>query len=316
VGKSFVTSLRSIIALGAAAALTLTPAAALAQRQPPTPEQRLDRLERALNQMQRQVFPKGRPADTAGFSDEPAATQSSVATLSQRLDALERQMSDLLRQSEENGHRLQTLESDLAKARADQEQRMSALEQRVSQAAAASAAVPQAVEPAVETKPAPAKPKPGKPSGTTKAEATPASTLPSTEAAAPAGDPGEDAYTQGFRLWEAGQYDEAIAALKSFTAAYPKHRRASYANNLIGRSLLSKGNARDAAAAFLANYRGNPSGERAPDSLLYLGQALVQLGQPGQACKAYQELDAVYGAKIRPDLKKLEADAKAQAQCS
>src|SRR5439155_1170584 len=116
-----------------------------------------------MNQMQRQVFPKGRPADTAGFTDEPAATQSSVAT------------------------------------------------------------------------------------------------------------PGEDAYSQAFHLWEAGQYDDAIAQLKSFVAAYPKHRRVSYANNLIGRSLLSKGDANDAAVVLLANYRSNGSGERAPDSLYYLG---------------------------------------------
>ena len=66
----------------------------------------------------------------------------------------------------------------------------------------------------------------------------------------------------------------------------------------------------------LANYRGNPSGERAADSLYYLGQAVMKLGQPGQACKAYQELDAVYGTKVRAELKKQEADAKAQAQCS
>ena len=58
-----------------------------------------------------------------------------------------------------------------------------------------------------------------------------------------------------------------------------------------------------------------PKGERAPDSLYYLGQALMKLGQPGQACKAYAELEAVYGSKIRPDLKKLEMDAKAEAQC-
>ena len=149
------------------------------------------------------------------------------------------------------------------------------------------------------------------------ATATPAEGGPETAAAAvPAVDAGEDAYTQGFRAWEAGQYDQAIAQLKSFTAAYPKHRRVSYANNLIGRSLLDKGDARGAANALLANYRSNPGGERAPDSLYYLGQALMKLGQPGQACKAYQELDAVYGAKIRPDLKKLETDAKAQAQCS
>jgi len=42
----------------------------------------------------------------------------------------------------------------------------------------------------------------------------------------------------------------------------------------------------------------------------------MKLGQPGQACKAYQELDAVYGNKVRADLKKLTAEAKAQAQCS
>ena len=129
-------------------------------------------------------------------------------------------------------------------------------------------------------------------------------------------DEGEDAYTQGFRSWEAGQYDQAITQLKSFVAAYPKHRRVSFANNLVGRAMLDKGDARGAATALLANYRSNPAGERAPDSLFYLGQALMKLGQPGQACKAYAELDAVYGAKIRPDLKKLETDAKIQAQCS
>src|SRR5216117_3447655 len=150
-GESQVKS-RFVTVLAATVAIALAPAAALAQRQPPTPEQRLDRLERQINQVQRQVFPKGRPADTAGFSDEPAASQSSVATLDQRLDALERQMADLLRLSEENGHRLQTLESDVAKARTDQEQRLSTLEQRVTEAAAAAAA-PQMAEPAAEPKP-------------------------------------------------------------------------------------------------------------------------------------------------------------------
>ncbi len=42
----------------------------------------------------------------------------------------------------------------------------------------------------------------------------------------------------------------------------------------------------------------------------------MKLGQPGQACKAYSELEAVYGAKVRADLKKQVSDAKAQAQCS
>ena len=144
---------------------------------------------------------------------------------------------------------------------------------------------------------------------------TPAEGGPAVDSAA-ATDPGEEAYTEGFHQWEAGQYDQAISTLKAFTGAYPKHRRLSYANNLIGRAMLDKGDARGAASALLSNYRTNPGGERAPDSLYYLGQALMKLGQPGQACKAYSEMDAVYGAKIRPDLKKLETDGKAQAQCS
>jgi len=66
----------------------------------------------------------------------------------------------------------------------------------------------------------------------------------------------------------------------------------------------------------LANYRGNPRGDRAADSLFYLGQALMQLGQPAQACKAYAELESVYKSGIRPDLKKMLPDAKTQAHCS
>jgi TolA-binding protein len=309
---------RLITALAASASMALMPSLALAQRQaPPTPEQRIDRLERQVQQVQRQLFPKGRPADTAGFSDDPAATQSSVVTLDQRLDALEKQMADLVRMSEENGNRLRTVETGLGQLKTDQDQRIAAIEQRMSQAAVQPAPAPEVVPQAPSV---PAKARPGSkavpPKKTADAQ-LPAEGGPEVPSVnVPAADPGEDAYTQGFHLWEAGQYDQAISSLKSFTAAYPKHRRVSYANNLIGRSLLDKGDPRAAAQALLTNYRTNPGGERAQDSLYYLGQALMKLGQPGQACKAYAELDAVYGAKVRSDLKKLETDGKAQAQCN
>lgn len=305
---------RPITALAACAAIALVPASsALAQRQQPTPEQRIDRLERQVQEMQRRVYPKGKPADTAGFSDDPAATQSSVMSLDQRLDALERQMSDMLRQSEENSNRLRTMETGLGQLRTDEDQRIQALEQRASEAAAAAQAAAE-VAPSTVTTVAKPRTRPSTQAPKT-AEATPAAAPGDEGTAAPLTDPGEDAYTEGFHLWEAGKYDEAISTLKSFVSSYPKHRRVSYANNLIGRALLDKGDARAAATALLANYRSNPGGERAPDSLFYLGQALAKLGQTGQACKAYGELDAVYGAKVRPDLKKLETDAKAEANC-
>jgi len=299
-------------AVAAAAALVLVPAAATAQRQaPPSPEQRIERLEKQVQQVQRQVFPKGRPADTAGFSDDPAATQSSVVNLDQRLDAIERQVADLVRQSEENGNRLRTVEAGIGQLKSDQDQRITAIEQRLSEAAASPPASAPEAAPATA---APAKPKPPSKAAPKKAEAEPPAAAPA-EIAAAATDPGEEAYSQGFHQWEAGQYDQAIATLKAFTAAYPRHRRVSYANNLIGRSLLSKGDARGAAAILLANYRANPGGDRAADSLYYLGQAAMQLGQPSQACKVYAEFDAIYGTKARADLRKQVSDGKAQAQC-
>ena len=290
--------------LAGAALLAVGAVPAQAQRVA-TPEQRIERLENQLRQVQRQVFPRGQPAATAGFSDEPAATQSSVRTLNDRLNGLERQIADLVRQSEENGHRLTVIQAELAKLRTDQDDRIGALER----AAAAAAAQPAASGIVTNTISAP-------PVTTTTlpppATGTPATTV----AASDAPDPAEVAYDEGYQLWRSGKYDAAISSLRAFSSAFPKHRRKSWADNLVGRSLLDKGEPRAAAEALLANYRSNPKGERAADSLYYLGQALMQLNQPGQACKAYAELEDVYGASMRAELKRLLPSAKSEARCS
>ena len=281
---------------------------ALAQNQG-TPEQRIDRLEKQLRQVQGRVFVRGQPADTAGFVYEPAATQSSVTAVNDRLSALERQMADILRQSEENGHRLSAIEGDLAKLRSDQEQRIGALEAKVAQLSVAPP-VPESATPVTTTAP--------KPAATGGPKPQPSTAKPSESAgpSAPEADPAEEAYSQGFRQWQNGQYDEAISSLRAFVKAYPKHRRVSYANNLIGRAFLDSNRPGPAAEAFLANYRQNENGERAQDSLYYLGQSVMKLGQPGQACKAYAELEDVYRGKIRPEIAKLLPTAKAQAGCN
>jgi TolA-binding protein len=291
-------------------------AAPAAAQGPATPEQRIERLERQLRQVQRQVFPKGQPADTAAFSDEPAATQSSFRTLDARLGALERQLADVLRQSEENGHRVTVMEAELARLRSDQEARIAALER--------SAPATAGQGPAALSSPGPAPAAPAPAPQTTApqtsppqpAASPPAASPPATATVDPANDPAETAYDEGYQLWRSGKFDEAIASLRAFDSAYPKHRRASWASNLVGRALLDKGEPRAAAEALLANYRSNPKGERAPDSLYYLGQALMQLNQAGQACKAYAELEAVYGSQMRAELKRLLPAAKTDARCS
>ena len=271
------------IALPAAAFLGLAITPAVAQR-PPSPEQRIAILEQQV-----------------------AASQATALRLEQRLNSIEAQLQQLINQGEVNGHRASELESQITSLRNDVNSRLTALESRpvvqpqaVDHGSAASAESDSDSKP-VRTAAASTPEKPDSASDTTDAAAS---------------DPGEEAYSQGFRLWRDGKYDQAITALRAFISGFPNHRRVSFARNLIGRALLDKGEPRPAAEALLANYRKDPKGERAPDSLYYLGQALMQLKQPSQACKAYGELEDVYGSSVRPDLKTLVTKGKADANCS
>lgn len=290
-------------------AFSLAPADA--QRQP-TPEQRIDRLEKQVRQVQGRVFPRGQPAETAGFVDEPAATLTQTNQLSARLDAIEQQMTQINRTTEDNHNRVSTMEAELARLRADLDSRLRAVETGGGAAAGTpndSGAGPVA-DPADDLAPPPA-PRP-------KVETS--RDRPAAVTAASPGDAsfvaaGEEAYDRGFQLWNTGRYDEAITALRAMASSFPGHRRVSWANNLSGRALLDKGQPRAAAEALLANYRSNPRGERAADSLFYLGQALMRLGQASQACKAYAELEDVYGSTMRAQLRQLLPSARLEAKC-
>jgi TolA-binding protein len=232
------------------------------------------------------------------------ATQASVANLDNRIVTLERQIADLLRVGEENAHRIGQLEAELKQQKDDSAARIAALEAQL--AAGTPAAVQSAASEVEEQKPVQAV-------ASTSSKPKPINAVVTSDSATD--DPAEEAYDAGYQLWKAGKYDEAVGALRAFSSAYPKHRRTSWANNLTGRALLDKGEPRAAAEVLLANYRANPKGERAADSLFYLGQSLMKLDQGSQACKAYAELEAVYGSSMRADLQKQLPAAKSQAKC-
>jgi TolA-binding protein len=129
------------------------------------------------------------------------------------------------------------------------------------------------------------------------------------------GDPAEDAYLYGYRLWTAKRYPEAQAALKKAAADHPKARRYSYAQNLLGRAYLDDGKPSLASMAFYDNYKKMPDGERAPESLFYLASALRKLNKPADACKVYDELTDVYAAKIGAKMKADIAAGRVAAKC-
>ncbi|HEX8376089.1 MAG TPA: tetratricopeptide repeat protein [Geminicoccaceae bacterium] len=282
-----------------------------------SPEKRIERLEQELRAVQRRVFqgggyvsPEVSPTSAAPQTSGVPAT-SAVADLTARLDAIEGQLRALTGQSEENAHRLRTLEATAKRLQDGIGSRLDALEQAA--AAPAKAAPEELAEPVA--KPAA---KPGRrqtaapvetrdPAWVSAREATPASVV--------TGEGAENAYNAGFRLWEQKRYADAAKALEDVVRTYPRDRWASWAGNLAGRAYLDSGKPTAAARAFLANYQANPKGERAADSLYFLGQSLMTLKKPADACKAYDELQDVYGQTMRDWLRQRLPVARAEAGC-
>jgi len=322
-----------------ALAVLLAGAALPAQAADPKPtlDQRVDRVEKQLKAVQRKVFPGG---DAAFQAPEIAAPETNVTAgmpastplndLSARVDALEKSVAQLTGQVEQDEHRLDLLSQQSAQDRQEFATRLKTLE---SAAAPAPTATPPAPveEPAAALPPksiAPAKSKsaassPAVAAKPTTAKLTAAKSVPTiaedsaadTSSTAATGDPAEDAYMAGYKLWSQKKYPEAEAALEAVVKKYPHHRRASYAQNLLGRAYLDDGRPATAAKAFADNYTANPHGERAPESLYFLGQALTQLKKPTEACRVYDELATAYPDKLTGSLKTRVTAARAEAKC-
>lgn len=270
---------------------------------------RVGKLESEMRAVQRKVFPGGagtylEPQITPG--EEPIGpgpgtpATSAVIDLSARVTSLEAQMATLTGQIEQSQYRLRQLEESFAAYR-------KATDAKLSEGAPTPAMGGGAPEEApVEPRPAARSPVAGDPGRAVRLDEL---RRPATD------DPVEDAYLQGYRLWAAKLYPEADTQLKKVVTDHPRHRRASYAQNLLGRSYLDQGKPSLASIAFYDNYKKMPDGERAPDSLYFLGQALMKLNKAADACKVYGELTDVYGAKIDATLRANVAKARTAAKC-
>ncbi len=281
---------------------------------------RVGKLEKEMTAVQRKVFPNGVAIEPEIGNGGPTVAagnpaSSPVADLNARVDALETQLQTLTGQVETDGNRVRKLEDALKSYDA----RLKALEgtgplTSVDETGTARPAVePVAVKPTTAiAKPAGAAPKP---TSQTKVDPGRKAAIEAVEIPA-TGDAIEDSYTYAFRLWAAKLYPEAQMKLKEFVAKYPTNKRASYAQNLLGRAYLDEGKPALASVAFYDNYQKMPRGERASESLYWLGIALTRLKKPADACKVYKEFDDVYAPKAGADLKAKVAKGKTDAKCA
>jgi TolA-binding protein len=311
------------------ALLAMAGAAAPLQAQDAATAERLRKVEAEVRALQRKVFPGGdgrffepqiTPAQPTGPATGAPST-TAVTDILARLDAMESQIARLTSQTEENSNAIAQLGT-----------RLGALE--VTSGAAASAARPGAADVNLSAMTGGARPAAG--GSSPPAASTPATAMTAPAAATPrpsgptaqrlaavqaiakpqTSDPGEDEYSYGFRLWDAGFYPEAQQQLSLYVEKYPNHRQISYGRNLLGRAYLDDGKAKEAAPWFLRNYQTDKQGARAPDSLLYLAQTMIAMNDTKRACIALAEFSETYPAVASGRLKSQYDADRAKAKCN
>ena len=301
------------------------PGAAVAQSDVPA---RVGKLESEMRAVQRKVFPggagqylqpevndQGPPASVPG-----TPSTSALVDLGSRVTSLEGQMATLTGQIEQNAFRLRQLQDLFDAYRRTTDARLAGIGTAGAPSLADTGGDPVTVRdvPAPVRSPAAGRPRPSTPVPAAASDGPAPAAVGIAGAAVErpsTGDAAEDDYLYGYRLWQAKQFPAAEAQLKKVVATYPTNRRASYAQNLLGRAYLDDGKPSLASVAFYDNYKKMPDGERAPDSLYYLAQALVKLNKPADACKVYGELTDVYGGKISAGMKADVAKGRSAAKC-
>ncbi len=278
---------------------------------------RIDRLQRELVTLQRQVYRGETPPDPIELPVETkSGSNTALARIELRLSQFETELRSITGQIEEATFRYSQLSERLDRHAADLEVRL----QRLEQATPGLATAPGLVR-------APGAPGtlgalPGTP-GTTAGLTTPgaglgagapppvpgmigtvdpaqiealraqqaAGTLPAAAptAALPSGTPKEQ-YARAFGLLSQANYSDAEVALSAFVEQNPSDPLAGNAKYWLGETYYVRGDYQQAAVTFAEAYQEYPDNTKAPDNLLKLGLALGALGNKSDACGTLSEL--------------------------
>jgi tol-pal system protein YbgF len=125
----------------------------------------------------------------------------------------------------------------------------------------------------------------------------------------------QQAYDEAYGYLTSGDYGMAERSFGQFVADHPTSPLTGNAQYWLGETQYAQGRYREAADAFLETYRSFPDSPKAPDSLLRLGQSLVQLGQDQAACATWGELISKFPAST-PALMEAVENERARAGCA
>jgi tol-pal system protein YbgF len=97
-------------------------------------------------------------------------------------------------------------------------------------------------------------------------------------------------YDEAYTFFHQGKYAQAEARFEEFLAQSPKSELSDNAQYWIGASRYARDDFRGALAAFRRTVELYPDGNKVPDALYKMGQALEELAEPVEALAVYDEL--------------------------
>ena len=278
---------------------------------------RIERLQRDMNTLQRQVY-RGEappaPAEAAqGITSAPTAgsvpgamPDAAAARIELRLSQFEAELRILTGQVEEATYRGSRLGERLDRLAADMEMRLQRLERGAPAMAGA--------QPGADGQPAPGagsgsfdtgpKTLGGIPArdlealqtqGVQQASPSASGSEPGAEQTASlayplAGETPDEQYQHAFGLLRQADYGEAELALRAFLARHPTDPLAGNAKYWLGETYYVRGDFQQAAVTFAEAYQEYPDSSKAADNLLKLGMSLSSLKNKADACGTFAEL--------------------------
>jgi tol-pal system protein YbgF len=283
---------------------------------------RMDRLQRDIDTLQRQVY-RGQPPQTSiggaplgppyGAPPPIGAGDLSTAAINRfetRIAQLEDTLRELTGKIEEISYANEQTRRQLDKLSGDIDVRFQQLQQ--ARPAPAQAQAPQGLPQQQATAPGPASQ-----SGTLgsmtqgqlqsnaptppPAQVTPGRTVappaappqqaarPPVASVLPDGSP-EDQYKFAFNILLQNDYDQAERAFRAYIDKHPADARTENARYWLAETYYVRDKFEPASTAFAEAYQKAPTGQKAPDNLLKLGMSLGRLNKPREACATFERL--------------------------
>lgn len=272
-------------------------------------EDKLDRVERDLRELQYEVHKGNPPASSGGLAGGPAGGVSGGGA---RLNDMEQSLRELRGQVESLSFQVKQLTEQLDIARKESNYRLGALE----------GGAPASAIPVPGSSPALAAGKAAPPVALTRGGSNQAGKAPGNLGSIPADASVETAgglspqqqYDGAMDLLSRAQYAEAQSAFRGFVAANPADQLAGPAQFWVGDIAFTQKDYQGSAKAFADVLKRYSKTAKAPEAMLKLGLSLVELGQKKEGCTTLGALKVKYPTAAKPLLDRA-AKRSAEAGC-